>query len=508
MLSFFFLSFLNSKKKKSRVEETTGDVALWDEDHNVELLRAAHFCTVDVARNALRRCDNDLVNALLFLSSSLLMEAASDPEKLAQITTPRAPASGADALAPPIPTNKPKITMGARGRVVAPRPANDNSELDSGAGEVDSFAQGLSVALKTASKRYSIVEELLVTERAYQKGLVTLRDQFAKPLATMEKPLSSIVSLRSLLDGLLPASAEFLRMLEQCLASWSETALMSVCFPKKTLGAFEALYFNYMQSCQEVMRDLQEKEKEDSNFTQLLKTLQRSGVEGTQDIRSHLILPVQRLPRYELLLRQLVQLTPNEHPDYAGLQTAIQDVVALNRNINERMRKGGQVALIRKLRARFVTDPGFKDEMVLLKEGDVVKKTSTGRLEKRILFLFSGFLAYAKVNLNKTLVLSTFVPLSRCKIMDVPDEANQWGFELKVIDGKVSKIYLPSLEKKMEWMQAITNATADDIARLPAGTSYRPPEKERPKSPRDGNKSPLKKKGSSIIRRRGDEEPK
>ena len=41
------------------------------------------------------------------------------------------------------------------------------------------------------------------------------------------------------------------------------------------------------------------------------------------DLRSLLIMPVQRIPRYNLLLGELLKETPNTHPDHADLTTAV-----------------------------------------------------------------------------------------------------------------------------------------------------------------------------------------
>lgn len=41
------------------------------------------------------------------------------------------------------------------------------------------------------------------------------------------------------------------------------------------------------------------------------------------DVESCLITPIQRIPRYKLLIEQLLKETPAEHPDFANLQSAL-----------------------------------------------------------------------------------------------------------------------------------------------------------------------------------------
>ena len=63
-----------------------------------------------------------------------------------------------------------------------------------------------------------------------------------------------------------------------------------------------------------------------------------SGNVGPYDIESRLITPVQRLPRYRLLLDTLLQHTPKEQPEFTLLQDAVSLVGEIATDVNERMR--------------------------------------------------------------------------------------------------------------------------------------------------------------------------
>jgi hypothetical protein len=47
---------------------------------------------------------------------------------------------------------------------------------------------------------------------------------------------------------------------------------------------------------------------------------------------------VQRIPRYELLLRDLLRITPPDHPDHDNLQAALDKVKVIASYINESKR--------------------------------------------------------------------------------------------------------------------------------------------------------------------------
>jgi len=48
------------------------------------------------------------------------------------------------------------------------------------------------------------------------------------------------------------------------------------------------------------------------------------------DLSSILIQPVQRLPRYQLLIKELLKYTEEGHVDYAPLQEAMKKIIELN----------------------------------------------------------------------------------------------------------------------------------------------------------------------------------
>lgn len=49
-------------------------------------------------------------------------------------------------------------------------------------------------------------------------------------------------------------------------------------------------------------------------------------------------MPVQRVPRYKLLLEDLLKNTPQTHPDHTGLGLACQMVAGIALEINEKIR--------------------------------------------------------------------------------------------------------------------------------------------------------------------------
>ena len=71
------------------------------------------------------------------------------------------------------------------------------------------------------------------------------------------------------------------------------------------------------------MRKLKGSDKEKHRYLEVCKT--HPDAKGL-DIRSFLIQPVQRVPRYRMLLEDLLKVTEEGHPDEAPLKDALEKV--------------------------------------------------------------------------------------------------------------------------------------------------------------------------------------
>lgn len=68
---------------------------------------------------------------------------------------------------------------------------------------------------------------------------------------------------------------------------------------------------------------------------------------------SFLIQPVQRIPRYKLLLSDILKNTPKEHVDYNMLQKALDEVSTIAQFVNESKRKNENSQILIHLAKKF-----------------------------------------------------------------------------------------------------------------------------------------------------------
>ena len=112
-------------------------------------------------------------------------------------------------------------------------------------------------------------------------------------------------------------------------------------------------------------------------------------------LASYLIMPIQRIPRYQLLLDQLLKYTNHDHKDYPNLEKSlglVKDVAHhINRAVHSRQNRDTIVALQSQFTSKVQL---LKPSRVFIRQGPLVKQ---GRRSdaKYVFFLFNDMLAYA-----------------------------------------------------------------------------------------------------------------
>ncbi|XP_037073296.1 guanine exchange factor for Rac 30-like [Pollicipes pollicipes] len=84
------------------------------------------------------------------------------------------------------------------------------------------------------------------------------------------------------------------------------------------------MYTTYVAGFPELLNTFYRLCRTSSQFAEFLKSRQQHPNCHGLDLAALLLSPVQRVPRYLLLLQQLLRRTPPEHADHGPLQTALQ----------------------------------------------------------------------------------------------------------------------------------------------------------------------------------------
>lgn len=181
-------------------------------------------------------------------------------------------------------------------------------------------------------QRRKILSELMTTEQTYIAGLLSLMRHYLQPLVQKSGRGGPGVRDVRALEAFLGAT--------QCMATL-HTKLYMTWETDKSLGAvvgqlsihvpFLRQYWPYMQGYPLLL--LEFTEQASAALAKFLGDVAAS--QRHLSVAQLLILPVQRIPRYVLLLEAIEKCTPNTHPDLKVLETTLEKVKALAVELNE-----------------------------------------------------------------------------------------------------------------------------------------------------------------------------
>ncbi|PAA84751.1 hypothetical protein BOX15_Mlig015234g3 [Macrostomum lignano] len=199
------------------------------------------------------------------------------------------------------------------------------------------------VSQQLSDKRRRICQEIVETERRYCSDLWTVIDLIAETLKS-----ASFISMKDLclifpkcLPRLYDLHSTFLGLLETQLTDGNaeqsgEIFLANVFldFLDANNGELFELYRRYANDFGSAVRTIRAYQQHSARFRCLLSSLQRHPSCGGLDLTAFLLTPVQRLPRYQLLMRQLSLHTQQSHGDRLGLDRLLSRLHSLLDELN------------------------------------------------------------------------------------------------------------------------------------------------------------------------------
>jgi RhoGEF domain/PX domain/SH3 domain len=229
------------------------------------------------------------------------------------------------------------------GAAVSPAAAADGSALLSPLPPARDVEKPRSAATRSApdghTKRTYIAREILETEVTYVEGLAGLLEEFDKPLRRVLKQEESR-AIFSNIHALVGFHQVLRSELEARMADWHETQKIGDLLVKLT--PYLRMYSTYINSFDEVNDMIERLKKKNTQFKLLLPECKYGIHDGDLGLSSLLLTPIQRVPRYVMLLRDLLKNTDAEHPDHTDLSKALTSMEEIGQLINERKRQDEQ----------------------------------------------------------------------------------------------------------------------------------------------------------------------
>ncbi|ORY44857.1 hypothetical protein BCR33DRAFT_765877 [Rhizoclosmatium globosum] len=220
-------------------------------------------------------------------------------------------------------------------------------------------------------RRANIAAEILSTERTYVNELKTLVSLYADPLERGILIASDMGAMFSNLKSILYFhKSHMLPNIERAIQD-PDQPLGSVFNEAAPFFKMYSMYFNNFDTANEMVIHLEQLAASGSGqlqspirstvlastsisptnstqtsrrtlakkFKNLVKIAKSSSSHSQISLQSYLILPVQRLPRYKLLVDQLLESTPLNHPDRASLASAAEAIRNCVAECNDKKRE-------------------------------------------------------------------------------------------------------------------------------------------------------------------------
>jgi FYVE/RhoGEF/PH domain-containing protein 5/6 len=253
------------------------------------------------------------------------------------------------------------------------------------------------------------IQELIDTEKSYLRSLNIAITNYRLTLAN-SSDLMTEAKLKQIfgnIEEIIMTSHSFLRTLYKNIPDdFSEAICIGQIF--LDFAPHWSTYATYAHKHQDAIALMLELEHKKDPVITLIKAIRDDN--DISDIMSLLIQPVQRIPRYRLLLEDIDKKTPDDHPDKESLNKAIKSVDGVAVLVNESIRDYEALKNVDRVLKQFGYPKELDDVHLegskVLAEGWLAKVTRRGPTVRRFVVISipkspaGGAIYYARASLQ------------------------------------------------------------------------------------------------------------
>ncbi|XP_014677950.1 PREDICTED: guanine nucleotide exchange factor VAV2-like isoform X2 [Priapulus caudatus] len=327
---------------------------------------------------------------------------------------------------------------------------------------------------KPADKREYCIRELVETEKNYVDALNMIVSHFARPL----KPIIPEEDFRLVfkhMEDLCMIHTGFHSELHRAYVTGVPT--FAECFLK-----WRDKFLLYGDFCSNLPH-AQDLIDELCNSRELVKqtviNCQEKANEGKFRLRDLLSVPMQRVLKYHLLLKELIKQTSDDSEEKPELQRALDALLDLSLYINEVKRDNETLEIIREIQNN-ITDlvmpegTELKDYGHFLKDGELrIKSHADNRIKNRYVFLFDKVMLMCKPSRGQFYSYKEAIILSNYSIQEQTVSSfkkDKWSHCWVMYEKQRTMafhMYAKTEEVKRKWIDAIhmaqDNTQPDDL---------------------------------------------
>jgi len=333
------------------------------------------------------------------------------------------------------------------------------------------------------------VDEILLTEKSYNESLSTCIEVFMKPINESNPPLISLeneLAIFGNIENIAKVHKNFLQEIKNRVDKYYPNICIADVFVTFIPQFQDKCYSEYIKNYERGIIAQSKCIAEIPEFDQFTKKCRLNPRCNSLGLSDFLIMPIQRLPRFELLLTDYLRNIDVDHPDYSNAKKALKYIKEIASFVNEEKRKADHfqrtLALQKNIKGKkfSLMQPGRE----LTKEGSLIQ--IVGTKEKEIyVFIFKDMMVITKRKSNKGLAESEFEFKRQIKGSDLSFDILSPGITpispkksaslsnqetLKLVDKSKNEVlilkFLSAAEKK-KWMIDIHNCMENSNTQLP-----------------------------------------
>ncbi|EFA79330.1 RhoGEF domain-containing protein [Heterostelium album PN500] len=187
--------------------------------------------------------------------------------------------------------------------------------------------------------RDKITQEIFKTEKDYVTNLSICINNYMTPLKELLNK-DQIKTIFSDIQIIHAFGQKLIEKLRPRIESWNHRQRLGDIFLE--IADFLKVYTGYIQNYNNALAMLDEIRKKDKISHALNECRAHPDCKGFE-LSAFLITPIQRVPRYNLLLMDLVKHTWADHPDYKSLCDATERIKGIASFLNEKKREGENI---------------------------------------------------------------------------------------------------------------------------------------------------------------------
>ena len=346
-------------------------------------------------------------------------------------------------------------------------------------------------------KRDYCIKELIETEANYVDVLSMLRKHFVRPMMTLKDCDKEIIfaNIRELSDI---HSAFYAQLLDSVAKKPipNQTNIGDVFVDFKIRFLIYGDFCSDLPVAQQTLDSICDK---DEVVAEEVAQCEKNANGSRFRLRDLLAVPMQRVLKYHLLLKQLLTHTPSVHEEFLSVEKAYEAMVDVSEYINEVKRDSEQIHIISAIQYSISDLPEGLD---LREAGGRLRKDAELKVQShelnpktkvRYVFVFDQLMMMCKPTKGDTYGYKDSLKLAEYKVEDISvmtpstttlgtgrrgRDSMRWAHSFMLVHGQKNNAYTlftRTLEEKAKWMEAIGQAIdsvfASSKAQPPTTTS-------------------------------------